>query len=741
MNPNALTRRDALQRVAVSTAAIGLGARLADADVPRATPQGSLPDDPRLGPLKDLNGYFPFSPSSSPAEWAKRKEYVKRQLLVACGLWPMPPQPPVQATVHGRVERDTHTVDRVYFESSPGLYVTGSLYRPQGCKADQKHPVILCPHGHWSQGRFHDWGETKVKQEITAGAEKFEAGGRHPLQARCVQLARMGCIVFLYDMQGYADGGSLSYQLIHRFAKQRPDLSTPERWGMFSAQSELRLINALGIQTWNSIRALDWLTSLPDVDADRIGITGASGGGTQTFMLAALDERVTAAFPAVMVSTAMQGGCTCENATYLRVNTGNIEIAALTAPRPIAMSGANDWTVEIETKGLPELKLHFDMLGVPENVEAKHFDFPHNYTFQSRTMMYDFFNRHLKLEYEKITESDFKPLSKEEATVFNDDHPAPVLDDDHEVDALRALDELSQQPIAALIPTDEKSRSKFRRVVGGAFEVMIGRGLPDADEIEYKRLSETERDGFFEYTAFLNLKKHGEQLPTAFLYPKDWNKEVVIWLSGQGKSALFNADGSLTTPIAMLVRKGYAVASIDPLYTGEFLKDGKPLTQSRKVPNPREFAGYTLGYNHPLFSQRVHDILTVMSFVKNHESEPQRSHLVGLDTTGVQAAAACAVAPGVVDTLHVSTGGFRFGSITDIRDVNLLPGAVKYGDVPAILALCAPTPLHLLNDGPQTPKLVRSAYGFGKGLGKLSHSRGPTDQEPDIAARFIIDQS
>ena len=270
---------------------------------------------------------------------------------------------------------------------------------------------------------------------------------------------------------------------------------------------------------------------------------------------------------------------------------------------------------------------------------------------------------------------------------------------------------------------------------------MIGRGLPGGDEIEYERLSETERDAFFEYTAFLNVKKYGEQLPTVFLYPKEWNKEVVIWQSGRGKSALFNADGGLAPQIARLVSKGYSVASVDALYTGEFLKDGKPVTQSRKVANPREFAGYTLGYNHPLFSQRVHDILTVMSFVKHHETEPQRSHLVGLDTAGVLSAAACAVAPGTVDTLQVSTGGFRFASITDIRDVNLLPGAVKYGDVPAILALCAPTPLHVLNDGAQAPKLVRSAYGFGKGLGKLSHSRGPVETEPDIAARWVIEQS
>ena len=112
----------------------------------------------------------------------------------------------------------------------------------------------------------------------------------------------------------------------------------------------------MGLQTYNSIRALDWFSGLPDVDPKRIGVTGASGGGTQTFILCAIDPRPAVAFPAVMVSTAMQGGCTCENACYLRVGTGNVEIAALIAPRPLGMTAADDWTKEIATKGLPELQ-------------------------------------------------------------------------------------------------------------------------------------------------------------------------------------------------------------------------------------------------------------------------------------------------------------------------------------------------------------------------------------------------
>ena len=699
-------------------------ASLSRAAGPRVLPEGELPKDARLGNLKDLNGYFPFQPSESPEAWAKRREYVKRQMLLSCGLWPMPARPAITAEIHGRVERDDYTVDRVIFESSPGLLVTGSLYKPK--KIDGKAPAILCPHGHWATGRFHDHGDAGLKRELDSDAESFEAGGRHPLQARCVQLARMGCIVFLYDMQGYADSGSFTYELIHRFAKQRPDYSSPERWGMFSAQSELRLFNALGIQTWNSIRAVDWITGLPDVDASRIGVTGASGGGTQTFMLAALDDRIAAAFPAVMVSTAMQGGCTCENATYLRVNTGNIEFAAMVAPRPIFMSGANDWTVEIEKKGLPELKQHFAMLGVPDSVNAKWFDYPHNFNRHSRAMMYDFFNRFLKLGHDEIVERDYVPLTKDEATVFDADHQPPERTEEAEAALLASLDEAWQQQWLKLAPTSKEGLAEFRRVVGGAIDVMIGRGLSDVGEVEYDKKSETERDGYLEYTALLKAKKFGEELPSIFLYPTEWNNQLVIWIDGEGKSGLYADDGSLKASVAKLVKQGYAIASADLLYTGEYLKDGQPLTQARIVNNPRELAGYTLGYNHSLFAQRVHDILTLVSFSQNYQTKPEQIHLVGVNGGGIFAAAAGAQTRGSIASLAVDTQGYRFESITDIRDVNLFPGAVKYGDVPALLALNAPARIFIAGEPNESTPALAAPWAVEKAFGKMT-VQGKTD--------------
>ncbi|MGL6195493.1 MAG: hypothetical protein ACRC2T_11805, partial [Thermoguttaceae bacterium] len=283
-----------------------------------------LPKDSRLGNLKNLDNEFMFTPPATPDDWNTRREELRRQILVANGLWPLPEKTDMKPIVHHPVEREDYTVYGVILEAVPGYFLTGSLYVPKNPPKDEngnpkKMPGVLSPHGHFANGRFYKCQDKEFANELASGAEKYDPSGRFPLQARCATLARLGCVVFHYDMVGYAD----SVQLSHR-AGVRENMNTKENWGFFSPQAELRLQNIMGLQTLGSIRALDWFETLPEVDPANIGITGASGGGTQTFILSAIDDRIKAAFPAVMVSTAMQGGCTCENADYLRVNTGNV---------------------------------------------------------------------------------------------------------------------------------------------------------------------------------------------------------------------------------------------------------------------------------------------------------------------------------------------------------------------------------------------------------------------------------
>ena len=292
---------------------------------PRALPEGSLPADSRLDELKDLNGYFPFHPPKSPEEWTLQSARIRHDLKVAVGLFPEPVRNPLNSVIHGRIDGGDFTAEKVYFETRPGYFLTGTLYRPK--RITGKIPGVLCPHGHWNEARFYDCGETKAAQLIKQGAEKHIESARNHIQSRCVGLARLGCTVLQYDMIGYCDNDQISYELAHRFSKQRPEMISEKNWGLYSPQAESHLQSIMMLQTWNSIRAIDFLQSLPEVDPGRIAVTGASGGGTQTFALSALDPRVAVSMPAVMVGTAMQGGCTCENASLMRINDGNVAFA------------------------------------------------------------------------------------------------------------------------------------------------------------------------------------------------------------------------------------------------------------------------------------------------------------------------------------------------------------------------------------------------------------------------------
>ena len=539
-------QRATVRFLIVSTASISFCfvlTGMSSAAGPRVLPAGKLPDDARLDPPKDLDGYFPFTPYDSKREWDKRAGRLRQRLLVALGLWPMPTKTPLNAIVHGKIERDQYTVEKVFFESFPGFYVTGSLYRPRA--AEGKRPVVLCPHGHWSNGRFHDAGETNVKRQIVQGAERFLDSGRSPLQARCVQLARLGCVVFHYDMIGYADSQQITYQLAHRFAKQRPEMNSPQNWGLFSPQAENHLQSVLGMQTYNSIRAIDFVTSLDDVDPSRIAVTGASGGGTQTMILCAIDPRPAVSVPAVMVSTAMQGGCTCENCSLLRVDSGNVEFAALFAPKPQAVTSADDWTREMAAKGFPELQAHYKMLGAGNNVtliSGTHF--AHNYNYVTRAAMYKWLNKHLKLGHaEPIVEDDFQRLTTEEMSVWNGDYPAPKGGPDFERQLLKWWTEDTARQLAVSRPVDEKSLARYREIVGTGIDAVVGRELPAAEELEYEQTDKVDRGGHLEIIGLLHHKPRHESLPIVFLYPKQWAGRAVVWLDARGESGAVRCKG------------------------------------------------------------------------------------------------------------------------------------------------------------------------------------------------------
>ena len=711
---------------------------------PRILPAGKLPADARLAPPKDLDGFFPFQPPATPEQWRERAAFVRRQLLVSLGLWPMPQPTPLNAVIHGKITRDDYSVERVYFASFPGFFVTGNLYRPVG-KSDrrtsdqEKLPGVLCPHGHWPNGRFYDMGLEAVRREIADGAERFEEGGRSVLQARCVTLARMGCVVFHYDMIGYADSTQIPFGLAHGFAKQRPEMNTSENWGLFSPRAESHLQSVMGLQTYNSIRSLDFLLSLPDVDPARIGVTGASGGGTQTMILGALDSRPAVVYPAVMVSTAMQGGCTCENCSLLRIDTGNVEFAAMFAPKPQGLSSANDWTREMETQGFPELKKHYGVLGAPDNVMLKAtVQFGHNYNYVNRAAMYDWFNKHLKLGLPApVVEEDYRRLSRDELSVWNQQHPEPPGGPEFERRLLREWTEDARRQLDAAAPRDAQSLARYRELAGQGVAALIGRVPPAATELAFTETAAIAGSGYRWQGGLLRHPSRREELPLSLLTPDKPNGRVVLWLDQQGKAAHFTPADRPVPEVLALLQTGITVVGVDLLYQGEFLAGGQPLAATPKVANPREFAGYTLGFNHSVFASRVHDVLSVVAYLRARDPQTKRLDLVAFDETAAIAIAARVPAGAAIDGLAVNTNGFRFGKLDDFRDPKFLPGGAKYDDLPGMLALGAPHALWLAGEGAAAPSLVASAYSAAQAASALAVFPGTATDAPAAAVKYL----
>jgi hypothetical protein len=607
--------------------------------------------------------------------WLARAEKVRRQVRVTMGLWPWPTRTSLNAVVHGRRDMGDYTVEKVSFESAPGLFVTGNLYRPKGRTG--RMPGVLSPHGHWSQGRFMDAGDLEARREVARGAERWIDGGRSPLQARCVTLARMGCVVFHYDMPGYADNQQLTMELVHGFAKQRPEMNGEEGWGFYSARAESRFQSVMGVQSWNTIRALDFLESLPDVDPARLAVTGASGGGTQTFIVGAIDPRPAVVFPAVMVSTAMQGGCTCENASGLRVGTGNVELAALFAPKPQGLTGADDWTRDMPTQGFPELQRVYELMGAKEAVQLRHLPhFGHNYNHVSRSAMYQWFNRHLGLGLpEPVLEENFTRLTAEELTVWDEDHPRPEGGVEFERRLLRMWDEDASGQLSAAAATPEG----WRTVVQPAIETTLGRTLAEVGPVQWLQSGQKERTGYTETVGVARLSSQGEEVPMVVLDPVGETKGTLVWITRTGKDGLYTADGEVIEEVRRRLDAGMRVIGVDLVQQGESHGSEGLQARTRKVANPREAPAYTFGYNTTVFQQRVHDVLTAVAYATALEG----GKAVGLKA-GPGAAhwvrCAAAVAGQAKGRVEAESEAFRFARVSDVHDPDFVPGGARYLD-------------------------------------------------------------
>ncbi len=323
--------------------------------------------------------------------WLERAEIIKKGILQGADLVPFPEKSKLNPRYTEKRTYEGYSVMNAAIESLPGVFVTGSLYLPE--PQQEKMPGILSTHGHWPNpddyGRF-----------------------RKDVQVRCAALAKMGAVVFSYDMVGYGETAEWGWEHRHPLALKQ--------------------------QLWNSIRALDFLTSLKYVDSEKVGITGASGGATQAFLLTAIDDRIKVSVPVVQVSAHFFGGCVCESGMPVHKSashqTNNVEIAALTAPRPMLLvSDGEDWTKNTPEVEYPHIRYIYGLLNAEDKVENVHLpDDGHGYEFSKRKAVYPFLARYLNLNLKavtddsgNITEDGIVVEPYEQMKVFSENNPRP----------------------------------------------------------------------------------------------------------------------------------------------------------------------------------------------------------------------------------------------------------------------------------------------------------------------------
>lgn len=574
-------------------------AALTPAVMPAAVPASDVRDTE----LADYNTHFKMPEYASRKQWDARRQELRQQILSAAGLLPMPAKASLRPNVIRRLEYKDYAIEVVLLETLPGYFLGGNLYLPVGKKSPA--PAVLIPHGHWKRGRLEDQPSYSVP-------------------ALGINLARQGYVAFAYDMVGFND-----------------TRQTPHSFGGWS--ETLWTFHPMGLQLWNSIRVVDYLQSLPGVDGHRIAVTGASGGGSQTFLLAAVDERIALAAPVNMVSAYMQGGDPCEEAPNLRIDTFNVEIAAMMAPRPMLLvSSTHDWTRHTPIEEFPAIERIYSLYGVPRNVQNAHIDAQHNYNRQSREAVYRFL-----------------------AHNFQPGRPAAELVDQ----------DVSLPPDEDLLAFP-KSGARAEEGYADVFQAWkIEGSLALRSHVD----AGAERDAVryalgVKWPSQVESSTHGNR---AVLSRTGMGDHVTgYWAPGKG------------API-LVVSPGGSAAALSTAAVGQMVRSGRPIlvldmfAENAERAQRRQYDDYFLSYNRSVYAERVQDILTAAVFLKAQASG--RLDIVGLGEAGVWCIFAAAVSPapiGVVADLN----GFS-GSDEDFRDHFFVPGIQRAGGLSAALRL------------------------------------------------------
>jgi len=631
-----------------------------------------IPEKDARHTVLDSRTHFKMPEFATREAWQEQAAFLRKQILASAGLLPMPEKTALRAQVFGKLERAGYSIEKVLLETLPGFYLGGNLYRPLGRRGP--FPGVVSPHGHWDYGRLEN-------------SERVSVPGRS------INLARQGFVVFTYDMIGYNDTNQV-----------------PHHWG--GPREALWSIGPMGIQLWDSIRALDFLTSLPDVDPNRIACTGASGGGTQTFLLMAVEERIKVAAPVNMISATMQGGV-CENAPNLRAghtDFSNMVVGALMAPRPLLLiSASGDWTKNTPAEEFPAIRSIYRLLGAEQNVENVHVNAPHNYNKESREAVYKFFNTRMLDVRDPVPEKNFRVEQLGDLlAMFGRQRPPNAvanleqLTDNWIRDARRNTESLLPRNASALATAREAFAERL------AFSLLAVR--PQPGEV----LSEQAA------TLVIGRAGKGDRIPVAWLAPQKPNPQTppTLVVHPEGMAWVSRSAESANGLVRTVLSRGGIVMSLDAFQTG-----------SARTPRDTSRTASTI-FNKTDDANRVQDILTALEYLRARTKAPV-VNLVGLEMGGVWSYFAGALAG---EGVSLAADLVQFPADTDSEYIGnfFIPGLRKAGDFRAAAVLNSRGRTFLYNASSQFP--ADWAREAAQAAGNPLEIRSTGASESDLAA-------
>ena len=531
-------------------------------------------------------------------DWRRRQEEVRTTLERIVG--PFPEKTPLNPQVLGAVEKDGYRVEHIVFESMPGFYVTACLFLPE--ERQEKAPAILNVIGH-----------TDIA---------FRAAG---YQNVVLNLVDKGFIVLAMDPVGQ---GERKQYYDPELGRSVVGGATAEH-SYFGIQAFLAGCSAARYFVWDGIRAIDYLVSRPEVDPERIGVTGLSGGGTQTSYIAALDERVLAASPACYITgfrrllesigpqdaeQNFNGGLVegIDHADFLEVR----------APRPtlVVATTRDFFSIQGTREVLAEAEGAFAALGAAENLQLVEDDHGHGFTRRNNEATYAFFQEHLNLPGD-ATEREIDSLSVEELTVT----PTGQLIDSLGGETVFSLNREVSEPLLERLDDRRRQLDDHLPQVEAEARRISGYRPPQGPAgLVYR--GRYQRDG---YTLEMHVMQgEGEiVLPFLLAVPDEGTKHpALIYLHPEGKSAAAAPGGE----IEWLVRQGYAVLAMDLSGMGELGQTG----------NAEAFLGVLIGRS--IAGIRAADVVRGVQYLRSRED---------IDPAGIAAVARGSMA---VPLLHAA---------------------------------------------------------------------------------------